>query len=55
MFWFVNHVNPWFRRGYDFNLGSGAGVFAFVHENGYANSNGSFRVVLVSTMIFLFF
>ena len=40
---FVNSNWPWFKRGYNFNIGSGAGVFTFVHDNGSANSNDSFR------------
>ena len=55
MAWFVIPTNPWFKRGYHFNHGLGAGVFTFVNANGHADGNGSFRVVLVSTLIFLFF
>ena len=43
--WFVDHWNPWFRRGHAFHGGLGAGVNAFNHENGHAWLNDSFRVV----------
>jgi hypothetical protein len=46
-FWFVNHGNPWFIRGTNFNHGSDAGVFAFDNTNGHANTTVSFRVVLL--------
>lgn len=43
---FVNHGNPWFIRGGNWNNGSDTGVFAFNNNNGHANSNISFRAVL---------
>ena len=46
MAWFVDHWNPWFYRGHAFHGGLGAGVFAFNHANGEANTNHGFRVVL---------
>ena len=45
-FWFVNHGNPWFIRGTNFNHGSDAGVFAFSPISGAIYNGGSFRVVL---------
>jgi len=43
--WFVNHGNPWFKRGGNRVNGTGSGVFAFGNDNGHANSDNSFRVV----------
>jgi len=45
--WFVYHGAPWFSRGFNWEVGLGAGVFAFVSTGEQASSNGSFRVVLV--------
>lgn len=46
MAWFVNSANPWFKRGHAFHGGTGAGVFAFNHNAGNANTNNGFRVRL---------
>jgi len=43
---FVCPTNPWFARGGSYLHGSEAGVFAFGHVSGSADSYGSFRVVL---------
>ena len=51
MAWFVDYVNPWFKRGARFLPGLGAGVFDFDRDNGYEWDGNSFRVVLVITMI----
>ena len=46
---FVGSSFPWFLRGGDYlDGGSDAGVFAFNNNTGLADSNWSFRVVLVS-------
>ena len=42
---FVNHDNPWFNRGGNYNNGSNAGAFNFSNSNGGVNNN-SFRAVL---------
>ena len=39
-------TNPWFKRGGNFNNGTGAGVLYFNRNNGNANSNNGSRVVL---------
>lgn len=39
-------TNPWVNRGGNFNNGTGAGVLNFNRNNGHANSNDAFRVVL---------
>ena len=49
--WFVHHNNPWFNRGSGMHVGSDTGVFAFSNGNGHVNSDVSFRVVLLFTMI----
>ena len=46
--YFVNSSSPWFLRGGHYNDSSGAGVFYFSNDNGNANSNISWRVVLSS-------
>ena len=43
---FVFYSYPWFRRGGDFSYGSGAGAFYFNGNNGDAQRNFSFRLVL---------
>jgi len=50
---FATAVNPWFKRGGNWNNGANAGVMTFNRDNGNANSNyghayssGSFRVVV---------
>lgn len=45
-FWFVWHMDPWFKRGGDHNNGTSAGVSAFATALGMAHVDGSFRVVL---------
>lgn len=45
---FVNSSNPWFERGGNANNGSNAGLFASNNNNGNANNNIGFRVVLGS-------
>ena len=43
---FVYSSNPWFGRGGNYSLGSGAGAFSFNYSNGHASSSVSFRLVL---------
>jgi hypothetical protein len=51
LLWFVAPWRPWFARGGIFSLGLGAGVFTFSHAYGSSDSDGSFREVLIFTMI----
>ena len=43
---FVNSSSPWFNRGGGYNSILYAGVFCFYGYSGYADSNGSLRVVV---------
>ena len=43
----VTSGNPWFKRGGNYGRTTDAGVFAFNNDNGQANDNNSFRLVLV--------
>ena len=45
--YFVGSSNPWFRRGGNSSNGSGAGVFSFIGDIGYA-SGGSARAALLA-------
>lgn len=45
--YFVNDSSPWFTRGGDYNVGSGAGSFDFSSSDGGANDYGAARSVLV--------
>jgi hypothetical protein len=45
--WFVSYTHPWFGRGYDVNLGTGASVFAFGVAYGQVASWDSFREYLL--------
>ena len=47
MAWFVNPVSPWFVRGFEYDIGSGAGVFSFIYTYGHAICLGGFRVVVI--------
>ena len=38
-------MNPFFKRGGNFNNSSNAGVFYFNNDNGGSNNNNGFRVV----------
>ena len=44
--WFVASWDPWFGRGCNYSVGSGAGVFSFVDDGGRVSPTVSFRVVL---------
>ncbi len=44
--WFVYSGGPWFHRGGNYYIGSGAGAFYFDNPYGHAYSNVSFRLVL---------
>ncbi len=44
--YFVTPINPWFVRGYAYDVGSEAGVFAFSYTAGSVNSGVGFRAVL---------
>ena len=46
--YFPDTSYPFFLRGGYYDDGTGAGVFCFDIYNGYSNSNGSFRPVLVA-------
>ena len=43
----VNAWNPWSLRGGRAENGAAAGAFSFNNDNGNANINNSFRVVLL--------
>jgi len=43
---FGNSSNSWFKRGGNYNITAGAGVFYFNVDSGYADRYGSFRVVI---------
>ena len=45
--YFVGDSTPWFGRGCDYNVGSGAGSFDFSSSDGNANYFGAARSVLV--------
>ncbi len=50
--WYKNYAyfafssNSWFARGCDWNHGTEAGSFAFVHHTGGMHASFSFRIVL---------
>ena len=44
--WFSEHSNSWFLRGGHSDRGSDAGMFAFHHDHGQAESYDTFRLVL---------
>ena len=48
--WFISLNYPWFNRGSSYLHGSGTGIFMFDPHHGgasgYANTSGSFRIVL---------
>ena len=46
--YFPNTSNPFFKRGGDYNNGTGAGVFYFYSDNGNSGGSISFRPVLVA-------
>ena len=54
LFWFVVLGAPWFIRGGALTHGVGNGVFAFANHYGNAIIWGSFRVVVIFTMIRMF-
>ena len=43
---FVNYLYPWFTRGGEFLFGTGAGVFTFGHNDGFAYNSDSFHIIL---------
>ena len=45
--------NPWVDRGGNYNNGSGAGVFNFNRNNGWGNTNNSFRSVLSAVKLWI--
>ena len=45
--YFVNSSYPWFRRGGNYSVGSGAGVFYFYYNSGSAYSFNSARAALL--------
>ncbi len=44
--WFIIAGLPWFRRGGNYTLGIGTGIFTIGHENGHGWADNSFRLVL---------
>ena len=44
--WFVHFTNPWFLRGGQYSMGTGAGVFHFIDTHGDVWLDRGFRIIL---------